>query len=61
MIMNSPLIKFVTFAATDWNYIGPLANENWKATVMEIQTLMEDMDVWNGVEGTPDMNVIGSN
>jgi len=61
MIMNSLSIKFVTFAATDWNYIGPIANENWKATVMEIQTLMEKIGLWDDVNDTPDMNVIDSN
>ena len=42
-IMDSPLIKFLTFLVTDCNCIGPIVNEYWKATVVDTQTLVEDI------------------
>ena len=58
IIMDSPLTKFVTFATTDCFYIDPLASESWKAAIMNIQTLIEEMDVWNDMDDTPDVNMI---
>lgn len=35
--------------------------DSWKAAIMNIQILMEDMDVWNDMDDTPDVNMIDSN